>query len=131
MKKIIVCALAALLLTACQESIEEKAAKEAQLFTRKNCPSPMGENLIVDSLSFERDTHTLHFYYTLTGNADSVELLNEDTVKTVLLKELKNTTTMMAYKEAGFRFAYTYRSQKNSERIIFDFAFTKNEYSKQ
>lgn len=130
MKKIIVCALAALLLTACQESIEEKAAKEAQLFTRKNCPSPMGENLIVDSLSFERDTHTLHFYYTLTGNADSVELLNEDTVKTVLLKELKNTTTMMAYKEAGFRFAYTYRSQKNSERIIFDFAFTKNEYSK-
>ena len=131
MKKIIVCALAALLLTACQESIEEKAAKEAQLFTRKNCPSPMGENLIVDSLSFERDTHTLHFYYTLTGNADSVELLNEDTVKTVLLKELKNTTTRMAYKEAGFRFAYTYRSQKNSERIIFDFAFTKNEYSKQ
>lgn len=131
MKKIIVYALAALLLTACQESIEEKAAKEAQLFTRKNCPSPMGENLIVDSLSFERDTHTLHFYYTLTGNADSVELLNEDTVKTVLLKELKNTTTMMAYKEAGFRFAYTYRSQKNSERIIFDFAFTKNEYSKQ
>ena len=74
---------------------------------------------------------TLHYYYTLSGTADSVGLLNKDDARQALLTELKNTTTMMAYKNAGFNFAYTYHSKKNPKTILFDTTFTEKDYKKQ
>ena len=129
MKKLFVFALAIITFYACQETLEEKAIREAQLYTKKNCPSQIAENIIIDSLVFEASTHTLHYYYTLTGIADSVGLLNEETVRNSLLNELKNTTSMMGYKEEGSRFAYTYRSQKNPKTILFDMVFTEKDYN--
>ena len=70
MKKLCIIASFALFLMACQESLEDRCAREAQEFTRKNCPSKLDKNINIDSLTFERATHTLHYYYTLTGIAD-------------------------------------------------------------
>ena len=131
MKKLFVLALAALTFIACQESLDEKAAQEAKLYTQKNCPAPIGENLTIDSLTFEAATHTLHYFYTLSGAADSVGLLNKGDARQALLTELKNTTTMMAYKEAGFSFAYTYRSKKDPKTILFDTTFSEKDYKKK
>ncbi len=130
MRKLFAMALAAICLTACQETLEEKAAKEAQLYTKKNCPAQMGDNLRMDSLCFEPATHTLHFHYTMTGIADSVGLLDKEVARNALLTELKNTTSMMAYKEAGFQFGYTYRSEKNPDVTFFDVVFTQEDYQK-
>ena len=131
MKKLFVFALAIFTFTACQETLEEKAANEAALYTKKNCPSQIAENIIIDSLVFETATHTLHYYYTLTGIADSVGLLNQNEARSSLLKELKNTTSMAGYKEAGFQFAYSYRSQKNPKTILFEAVFTQKDYNKE
>ena len=131
MKKLFVFALAAITFYACQESLDQKAAQEAKLYTQKNCPAQIGENLTMDSLTFEAGSHTLHYYYTLSGKADSVGLLNKDDARQALLTELKNTTTMMAYKNAGFSFAYTYHSKKNPKTILFDTTFTEKDYKKQ
>ena len=125
---LILTAAIATTMAACQESLEEKAAQEAQLYTQKNCPAKMNDNLILDSLTFELGTHTLHYYYTLTGMADSVGLLDEEIAKQALLTELKNTTSMMAYKEAGYQFAYTYHSQKNPNTTLFEITFGKKDY---
>ena len=111
--------------------MEEKAIREAQLYTKKNCPSQIAENIIIDSLVFEASTHTLHYYYTLTGIADSVGLLNQDEARSSLLKELKNTTSMAGYKEAGYQFAYSYRSQKDPETMLFETVFTQKDYNKK
>ena len=35
---------------------------------------------------------------------------------------------MMAYKEAGYRFAYTYHSQKNPQVVIFQTVFSEKDY---
>ena len=129
MKNLITFALAAIVFTACQESLEEKAAQEAKMYTQKNCPAMIGENLRMDSLTFEISTRTLHYYYTLSGIADSVGLLDEETARGSLLNELKNTTSMMVYKEAGYRFAYTYHSQKNPKTILFDMVFSEKDYN--
>jgi hypothetical protein len=131
MKKLFVFALAAITFYACQESLDQKAAQEAKLYTQKNCPAQIGENLTMDSLTFEAGSHTLHYYYTLSGTADSVGLLNKDDARQALLTELKNTTTMMAYKNAGFNFAYTYHSKKNPKTILFDTTFSEKDYKKQ
>ena len=129
MKNLITFALAVIVFTACQESLEEKAAQEAKMYTQKNCPAMIGENLRMDSLTFELPTRTLHYYYTLSGIADSVGLFDEETARGSLLNELKNTTSMMVYKEAGYRFAYTYHSQKNPKTILFDMVFSEKDYN--
>jgi len=131
MKKLFVFALAIIAFYACQETLEEKAIREAQLYTKKNCPSQIAENLIIDSLVFEASTHTLHYYYTLTGIADSVGLLNQSEARSSLLKELKNTTSMAGYKEAGYQFAYSYRSQKDPKTMLFETVFTQKDYNQK
>ena len=121
--------MAALLLTACQETLEEKAAKEAEIYTKKNCPARIADNLTMDSLTYEQQTRTLHYYYTITGAADSVGLLNPETARSALLTELKNTTSMMAYKEAGFAFAYTYHSQRHRGTVLYETVFKAKDYN--
>lgn len=116
------------LLAGCQESLEEKCARECRVYTQKNCPARLDDKCIVDSLTFEANSHTLHYFYTLTGVADSVGLLNLEEVKTALLDQLSNTTSMKAYKDAGYSFAYTYYSQSRPELVLFDVTLTKKDY---
>jgi hypothetical protein len=128
MRKLLFLASFAMLAVACQESLEQKAAKEARLYTQKNCPAQMSETLIMDSMAFEAETHTISYYYTLKGAADSIGAINKDEARQSLLTALKNTTSMMAYKEEGYNFAYIYRSQKSPKTILFETTFTKNDY---
>ena len=98
------------------------------MYTQKNCPAQLSETLIMDSMAFEAETHTIAYYYTLTGAADSVGAINKDEARQGLLTALKNTTSMLAYKEEGYNFAYIYRSQKDPKTILFETVFTKNDY---
>ena len=79
-------------------------------------------------MTFERDTHTLHYYYRLTGVADRDDILQETNAVDALRKELKNTTTLRVYKENKYRFAYTYRSEKDPQKILLDVVFTEKDY---
>ena len=45
-----------------------------------------------------------------------------------LLKELKNSTSMKLYKEAGYHFRYVYYSTKNSGTKVFDTTFRQKDY---
>ncbi len=101
---------AAVLLAGCQESIEEKFEREARTFTKKQCPVQINPGTRMDSMTFDRATHTQHYYYTLTGIADSEEKLKSFDVKEVLKAELKNATNVREQKDAGCNFEYTYRS---------------------
>ena len=127
-KSLLIAALSALMLSSCQESLNEKAAREARLYTQKNCPAMLAENIRIDSLAFEPATRTLHYYYTLSGIADTIIPSRQPAMRDALLHDLKNTTIMKTYKDEGFNFAYTYRSEKNPETIILDATFTKDEY---
>ena len=128
MKKcyLIVCALT--LLTACQESLEEKCAKEAAIYTRRNCPRMIDNNIWLDSMTFETASHTLHYYYRLTGDVTDIDDQRRSDARKLLLKELCNTTAMQPYKDAGYRFHYQYRSDSNPQEIVFDFLYTKKDY---
>lgn len=131
MKKVFVFILATLTFAACQESLEEKAAREAEMYTKKNCPSQMSENIRMDSLTFESATHTLHYYYTLTGIADSIGAFDTNEARNTMLAGLKNTTAMGAYKEAGYQFVYTYHSEKNPKTVLFETVFSRKDYDQK
>lgn len=61
-------------LSSCQQSLEDRAAKEMAEYTRKNCPTPVVNNENVDSATFEPSTRTVHYYYKLHGEIDNALL---------------------------------------------------------
>ena len=128
MKKYWIITAITLLFTACQESLEDRCAREAEEYTRKNCPAKMDNNSTLDSLTFERSTHTLHYHYRLTGFADKDSIAKSIDSVNVLKRELKNTTTLKLYKDNHYRFAYTFRSEKNPDKILIDVVFTDKDY---
>ena len=128
MKNLCVIAVLTLFLTACQESLEDRCERETKEYTSKHCPSKIDNTTRIDSLTFERATHTIHYYYTLTGVADNEDVLKKFDAADVLKNELKNTTTMKVYKDNGYNFAYTYHSEKNPEKVLMEVVFTDKDY---
>ena len=120
--------LAALTMAGCQESLNEKCARECRQYTEKNCPAQIDNHTIIDSMTFEADSRTIHYFYTLTGVAVSVGLLSQEEAHKALKDQLRNTTTMRAYKEAGFNFAYTYHSQRRPDLVLIEETLTEKDY---
>ena len=128
MKKVILFVLAALTLGACQESLEERCARECLEFTKRKCPSAVAQEMIIDSMTFDRASHTIQYYYKLTGNSDRIDAYEKDKARNLLKNELKNTTQVMTYKEEGYNFRYIYYSEKNPQTIYLDILLTEKDY---
>ena len=128
MKKIILVCLTALTLAACQETMDERCAREAKEYTEKNCPTLVAEGVTIDSLVFNPRTRTLIYNYTVEGQIDNAEILQRNDMKGILLKELKNSTSLKAYKEAGYNFRYVYRSAKEKGAKLFEATFREKDY---
>ena len=128
MKKGILFVLAVLILSACQESLEDKCARECVEFTKRKCPSAIAQDMIVDSMTFDRASHTIYYYYKLTGASDRSDAYQKDQARDALKNALKNTTQVMAYKEAGYNFRYIYYSEKNPQTVYLDILLTEKDY---
>ena len=128
MKKGILFMLTVLILTACQESLEDKCARECVEFTKRKCPSSVAQDMIVDSMTFDRASHTVQYYYKLTGASDRPDAYPKDQAKDLLKNALKNTTQVMSYKEAGYNFRYIYYSEKNPQTVYLDILLTEKDY---
>lgn len=128
MRKILLFATAILLLTACQESLENRAQRTLKEYSEKNCPMQLSETILMDSCAFEMDTHTLHYYYTLMGTLDNDSTLNTTVMRQMLIDALRNETQTRIFKEAGYNFKYTYYSQTQKGKVIFETLMTKEDY---
>jgi len=128
MKKVILFALVTLILGACQESLEDKCARECVEFTKRKCPSSVAQDMLIDSMTFARATHTIQYYYKLTGASDRSDAYPKDQARQLLKEALKNTTQVMAYKEAGYSFRYIYYSEKNPKTVYLDILLTEKDY---
>ena len=120
--------LASLLLMSCQESLEQLATRTLKEYTRKNCPQQMGETVVMDSCRFESDTHTLHYFYRFQGAMDNDSVLNPGQMRQMLVDALRNETSTRIFKDEGYRFQYTYRSDSHPDRVLFEATLTKEDY---
>ena len=128
MKKIILFVMAAAVFSACQESLEDRCEREAKEYTRKNCPAMIAEEIMMDSMTFDKATHTIHYHYKLMGNSDQAGAYKKDEVRQLLKDALKNTMSVQVYKDEGYKFQYTYRSEKDPQVIWFDVVLTNKDY---
>ena len=128
MKKVFVFTCLALLFAACQESLEDKCEREAKAYTAKKCPYKMDETTIMDSLTFDKATHTIQYYYRLTGRADAEGILDSIQAVKLLRDELRNSTAMKLYKDNGYNFSYTFLSEKDPKKVLYYVLLTKKDY---
>jgi hypothetical protein len=129
MKKTFLLLAAAVMFTACQESLEERAAREAREVTENKCPMPVGDNMMLDSIVFDIPTLTQSQYFRFIGDNDndSVVYALQD-AKRILVAELKSTPTYRSLMNKGVSFRYVYRSNKNPEKTYLDITLTKEDY---
>lgn len=131
MKKILMFVCALLLLISCQESLEERAAREAREVTEAKCPMPVGDNMFLDSIVFDIPTLTQLQYFRFTGDTDNDSMavvLKDADLKGALIKELKNTPSYKVLMKKGVNFRYIYRSTVNPEKTYFDITLQKEDY---
>lgn len=130
MKKLLIIFCALMAFTACQESLEDRAARELSEFTKKNCPTPVQQDLRTDSASYDAQTRTLRYYFRLYGKTDNAQGIsqNKKKIRQMLLDGLKSNTKLKAYKDNGFNFRYIYRSNSDPSKTLLDFTFTQKDY---
>ena len=123
MKRLILWGVAAVCLTACYESMEERAAREAREYTEKNCPTPPSENTILDSLTFDKATHTFCHHHRLIGAADidaSIFEAKRAQIHEGLVREVRGNLNYKIYLEEGYHFAFLSRSGSSGEVLFVD-----------
>ena len=117
-----------LLFTSCQESLEERCARECKEYTKKICPVLVTKDVYLDSLTFDASDHLMAYYYTVEGVLDNAEALVQHDLRGMLLKELKNSSNLKLYKDEGYNFRYTYFSTKEKGTKLFEATFRKSDY---
>lgn len=118
--KMIALAMCAALTASCQKSLEEKAADDAREYTARECPREIAEDIRQDSMAFDKDSRTLVYYYTLQGRLDDKQeqQRHTDEYAIQLRQSVNSAPSLKNYVDAGFRFRYVYRSEKNGETIL-------------
>lgn len=128
---IVITAINAAMFSSCQENIDSRAEREAKEFTRKNCPTPIIDNTRTDSLVFEANTRTLHYYYTLVGPADNKTAFTgrHEELKNILISSFRASTNLKMYIDAGINFKLTYHSEKKTQQKLYETTLTAEELS--
>ncbi len=128
MKRIIFLVLSALTLAACQESMEQRAARDAREVTEKKCPMPIGDdgNVVLERIDFDIPTHT--WKQDLLLNVPDDEELSDPMIKQLLVEELKNTPSYKPYRDNGFNFRYVYCRMSNPKDTLIDLTLSAEDY---
>lgn len=107
-------------LCSCQESLEDKAVRDAKDYTRRYCPTPVINCTRTDSVVFDKQKHIYTYYVTFSDNMDNQELIDEHKAEIIqmLQSAVRESTSMKSYLEAGFKFQYVCRSASDKKKIL-------------
>lgn len=108
-----------------QESLEDKAARDAREYTRKYCPTPTINYTRTDSVTFDRTGHVYTYYCTFSDVMDDEEIISRNKLKIteMLAASIRENTNMKPYIQAGFRFRYVCHSDKDPKAVLLEVTF--------
>ena len=123
-------AVAALVLTACTESFEDRCRREAREYTEKQCPRVLDSFVTIDSMAYIAEPQGFTYYYTVNDDGEMGELFT-DAVKEEFLNQLRSNVrkdlSMKSYKEKGFILSYCYRSKVDGS-VFMEASFGPEDY---
>ena len=125
MKKILLLAVLVIGLASCQESLEERIARENKEFTQTKCPMPLNteSTMYLDSIAFDIPTLTQSQYFRIDEFS-----ISTDQIQQALISELRQEPKYKAHRDKGYSFHYVYRHLSNPDSILFETTITKNDY---
>lgn len=124
--------MGATMLCGCHESLEKRAMREAREYTEKYCPTPVYNYTRTDSVAFDIQSKTYHYYCSVMNELDDKTVFdaNKDKITASLKQSINENTSFRQYKKAGFSFQWTLRSDKNKNEVYYDMKFTPKDYNK-
>jgi hypothetical protein len=125
MKHLLLLAVSALILMSCQESLEERIARENKEFTQTKCPMPLNteSTMYLDSIVFDIPTLTQSQYFRINDFA-----IPTDQLRQALISELRQEPKYKAHREKGYSFHYIYRYLNNPDSVLFETTIVKEDY---
>ncbi|MBR1378610.1 MAG: hypothetical protein IJ557_05700 [Bacteroidaceae bacterium] len=119
------------LLSSCQESKRERFEREAREWTKKNCPRPEFEDIIIlDSLVCHNDGNNDYVYcYSVKADSIMLEQMEQmhEQLKESLLMAVRNSVDLRHVKEEGLNIVYAYYNAETREKVS-EFRFTTEDY---
>lgn len=130
MKRIFLFMAVVVLTCACQESLEERAARESVAYTKKNCPATLNKFTRLDSLTFDIKSKTFTQHLTLLIDSltpDSVAKMKHQ-LQEALVEAIRNDTNQKIYKDAGYSFRFVARAKEDKTVVLYDNTISKEDY---
>ena len=108
-------------LSSCQESLEDKAARQAKEYTERYCPTPVINYSRTDSVVFDKKRNVYIYYLSFCDMLDDSEIIeeNRDKITDMLTQSVRESTGLKNFIEAGFRFEYVCHSEKEPKKVLF------------
>jgi len=128
MKKILLLLMTLLTLSACQESMKDRAERDAKDATAKRCPMRLNDEgtLILERITFDKNTLIWKQDFLLDATPEQLEQLD---MRDILLQDLKNQPSYKPYMENNFIFQYVYCDMKNPEDTLINIKLTPKDYN--
>ena len=110
-----------LFLSSCQESLKEKAARQAKEYTERYCPTPVINYSRTDSVVFDQKRNVYIYYLSFCDMLDDSEIIeeNRDKITDMLTQSVRESTGLKNFIEAGFKFEYVCHSEKEPKKVLF------------
>lgn len=127
--------IAALMTSVCgckKESFGDRMVRETRENTAKLCPMEVDQDTMLDSMAFDKGSHTLLYYYSLHGFLDFDSLYSDDVVEAhreTLIKDIRNSVTLRDVKKEKANFKCIYLSA-SSGKVLLQYDIPAEEYGK-
>jgi hypothetical protein len=110
-----------LFLSSCQETLEERAARQAKEYTERYCPTPVINYSRTDSVVFDRKRNVYIYYLSFCDLLDDQKIIeeNRDKITDMLTQSVRESTGLKNFIEAGFKFEYVCHSEKEPKKVLF------------
>ena len=91
-------------LSSCQESLEDKAARQAKEYTERYCPTPVVNYSRTDSIVFDKKRNVYIYYLSFCDLLDDPKIIeeNRDKITDMLTQSVRESTGLKNFIEAGF-----------------------------
>ena len=113
----------------CGNDFDTRLQREAAEYTRKHCPQKLDGFTTLDSVAYSPERRTYTRYLSLSPQTPPTLFEKDETVRNLLLQELKADVVWTRCKDEGIRFAYVYHWQ-HSGKVAYSLVFTSEDYNR-
>ena len=111
-------------------TFDDKISVDTKEFTQKNCPQELDSYTRMDSMSYDRKSRTINYYYAVKDLPDVDSIYTESTIedfRSDLLEDIRTSIPLKEHKEEGISFRYVYVSSTRGN-VLMDITLTKEDY---